>query len=314
SQLDALLKQQHYRLSYWRTSQINYRRFFDVTELVSLRMDLPEVFQATHQLLFRLLQEGKVTGLRIDHPDGLWNPKQYFQRLQDASSHSYVVAEKILTGQEPLPTNWPVAGTTGYDFLNRLNGLFINSANKEAFDDLYRAFTGCQKDFKGVAYDSKKLILQTSFISESNALTHRLKQIAAMTRCGQDFSLDQLHGCLTEIISAFPVYRTYTNEETFEIPLSERTSIEQAIRISKSRWADGDGPVFQFIEDILLLRPPDGIDEALRKQCRDFVMKFQQLTGPVTAKGVEDTVFYNFNRLVSLNEVGGDPDEFGISP
>ncbi|HWH68552.1 MAG TPA: malto-oligosyltrehalose synthase, partial [Candidatus Sulfotelmatobacter sp.] len=308
--------------------EINYRRFFDITDLVSLRMELFPVFAATHQLVFRLLREGKITGLRIDHPDGLWDPKQYCQRLQAgfgqlitdsgqaaASSPTplYVVVEKILTGDEPLPPDWPVAGTTGYDFLNRLNGLFVNGVNAGAFDQLYEEFTGCPPEFEALVNRSKKLILHTSLISELRALTHRLKSLAVSTRYGQDFTFNQLHTALFEIIAAFPVYRTYVTAETTEVSPTDRGYILQAVRAAKDWNGAMDKAVLEFIQNLLLLQPPDDLDATEQARCRDFVLRFQQLTGPVMAKGLEDTAFYNFNRFISLNEVGGDPGKFGVS-
>ncbi|HWI59049.1 MAG TPA: malto-oligosyltrehalose synthase, partial [Bacillota bacterium] len=327
--LHGLLQQQHYRLAYWRVGpeEINYRRFFDITDLVSLRMELFPVFAATHQLVFRLLREGKITGLRIDHPDGLWDPKQYCQRLQAgfgqlitdsgqaaASSPTplYVVVEKILTGDEPLPPDWPVAGTTGYDFLNRLNGLFVNGVNAGAFDQLYEEFTGCPPEFEALVNRSKKLILHTSLISELRALTHRLKSLAVSTRYGQDFTFNQLHTALFEIIAAFPVYRTYVTAETTEVSPTDRGYILQAVRAAKDWNGAMDKAVLEFIQNLLLLQPPDDLDATEQARCRDFVLRFQQLTGPVMAKGLEDTAFYNFNRFISLNEVGGDPGKFGV--
>ncbi|HYG36774.1 MAG TPA: malto-oligosyltrehalose synthase [Clostridia bacterium] len=323
-QLHKLLQEQHYRLAYWRVGpeEINYRRFFDVTDLVSLRMELPEVFQSTHDLIARLVQQGKITGLRIDHPDGLWDPKQYFERLQSILNGTqpegkpsqkplYVVAEKILTGDEPLPSDWPVDGTTGYDFLNRLNGVFINHQHERLFQELYQEFSGAQCDFRSLVYTSKRHILQLSLISELNALAHRLKGIAIRTRYGLDFTFRQLHEALGELIAAFPVYRTYITEDTQEVSPVDRRHISEAIHAVKHRKPALDSNVIGFIESLLLLETPPDLEDTDRKRCREFVMRFQQLTGPVMAKGLEDTAFYNFNRFVSLNEVGGEPDKFG---
>ncbi|MEY2430144.1 MAG: 4-alpha-glucanotransferase [Verrucomicrobiota bacterium] len=313
-QLHALLQHQHYRLASWRTAheQINYRRFFDVTELISLRMELPEVFQAAHELLFRLLRDGQVTGLRIDHPDGLWNPKQYFSRLQSAFPHLYIVAEKILSGDETLPGDWPVAGTTGYDFLNRVNGLFVDRTNEQVFNEIYQRFTGCSTDFKEAARASKKKILQTSFLSELKSLTARLQRLAASSGLDRDFTFNQLQASLTEIIAAFPVYRTYVTEETVALSVAEQECTAQALNEAAAQCPDRHARVLQFVGNLLLLRPTGNSENTAA--AREFVMKFQQLTGPVTAKSVEDTAFYTFNRLVSLNEVGGDPAEFGVTP
>src|SRR5262249_9356627 len=233
-QLHGLLQQQHYRLAYWRNGpqRVNYRRFFDLSELISLRMELPEVFDTTHELILRLVREGKVTGLRIDHPDGLWNPKQYLERIQAAVRASdapvYVVVEKVLTGEESLPADWPVAGTTGYDFLNEVNGLFVDAENDETFDALYREFTGSKIDFIKIVYASKKRILLSSFFSELDALTRRLQCVAAASRMGQDFALGQLRAALAEVLAAFPVYRTYIDEQTRNVHAAERDYILKA--------------------------------------------------------------------------------------
>jgi (1->4)-alpha-D-glucan 1-alpha-D-glucosylmutase len=310
-ELHALLERQHYRLASWRTAgeQINYRRFFDVTELISLRMELPEVFQAAHELLFRLLRKGKVTALRIDHPDGLWNPKQYFCRLKEAFPHLYVVAEKILAGDETLPGDWPVAGTTGYDFLNRANGLFINSENEQAFNELYCRFIGCPTDFTEAARAAKKQTLQTTFRSELDSLTSRLQRLASNSESTRNVAFNQLQIALIEIIAAFPVYRTYVTEEILAPAQSEREYITNALNQAAAKCPGCPAAVFHFIGDLLLLRPGP---VSKRKAGTEFVMKFQQLTGPVMAKSIEDTAFYTFNRLISLNEVGGNPANFGV--
>jgi (1->4)-alpha-D-glucan 1-alpha-D-glucosylmutase len=312
--LDSLIQWQNYRLAFWRdgAKEINYRRFFDVTEMVALKMELPEVFQETHKLVLDWLAQGKITGLRIDHPDGLWDPKQYLERLQAAGS-PYVVVEKILCGEERLPGDWPTEGTTGYDFLNRLNGLFVGSDNASAFDQIYREFTGNTEAFADIVYRSRKQILERSFASEVNALTCRLKDIADHTRSGSGFTFSQLHDALEEIAATFPVYRTYLTENAATISEQDRCVVENAFQNAGERGArEVESDIFDFIEQVLLgeFKP----DEVGLKKEREFAMKFQQLTGPAMAKGLEDTAFYRFNRLISLNEVGGEPDRFGISP
>lgn len=336
--LHALVQQQHYRLTSWRLSseEINYRRFFDIGELVSLRMELLEVFEATHELVLRLLDKGKVTGLRIDHPDGLWNPRAYFVRLQEkVAQHEnqqpnapprepspqssrgsnrmplYVVAEKILSPIEELPDDWPVAGTTGYDFLNRLTGLFVNSANCAALEDVYRQFTGNPTELRSIIHASKRHILRSSLRSDLRRLTHLLRAAAAKTRYGLDFGRSELEEALVEVIAAFPVYRTYITEESQTPAPQEREFILEAIRAATQRNESLSPAVLEFIESLLLLSPPGDLDVEGRELSRRFVMRFQQLTGPAMAKGLEDTAFYNFNRLISLNEVGGAPDVFG---
>ncbi len=314
--LDAVIQRQHYRLEYWKVGaeEINYRRFFDVTEMAALKMELPEVFNKTHQLVFEWLDQEKVTGLRIDHPDGLWDPKQYLQRLQ-RDNPPYVIVEKILSGDERLPANWPADGTTGYDFLNRVNGLFLDEANASAFDKLYREFTGNDLDFAAIVYQSRIQVLERSFASELNSLAHRLKSIAAQTRSGRDFTFRELRDAIEELAASFPVYRTYITETSAEISEQDRNVIQHATKAARERTGvHAESAVFNFLERLLLMELATELDQGGLKAVREFAMKFQQLTGPAMAKGLEDTAFYRFNRLVSLNEVGGDPGRFGVSP
>ncbi len=314
--LHALLQDQYYRLAYWRTGveEINYRRFFDVTDLVSLRMERPEVFDACHRLVLRLIREGKVTGLRVDHPDGLWDPKAYLTRLREHSTLPlYLVVEKILSRDETVPRDWPIDGTTGYDFLNRVNGLFVHSANAESLARIYRDFSGCDTDFGSVAYQAKVRVLQGSFRSEVDQLTHRLKRISECSRVGWDFTFRQLRRALVQILASFRVYRTYATEGSDRLSPWERACVEQTVREARGKNPKTDDALFGFMERLLLLDPPVDLDKSAGVEAREFVLKFQQLSAPATAKGVEDTAFYNYFRLVSLNEVGGDPSEFGHS-
>lgn len=311
--LDAVIRRQHYRLAYWKVApeEINYRRFFNVAEMVAVRAETLKVFRETHRLIFEWLDSGGITGLRVDHPDGLWDPKQYLQRLQK-DREPYIVVEKILSGDETLPEDWAVEGTTGYDFLNRVNSLFVNGSNVEALTDIYREFTGKKVEFADIVYESREIVLERSFRSELNALTRRLKQIAAQARSGCDFTFSQLRNALAEIIANFPVYRTYINEGTAEVCPRDREVIRKAISAARER-APGNEELFRFVERVLLLEMANELEEPERGAARTFVMKFQQLTGPAMAKGLEDTAFYRFNRFVSLNEVGGDPGRFGMS-
>ncbi|HXT13558.1 MAG TPA: malto-oligosyltrehalose synthase [Candidatus Angelobacter sp.] len=313
AQLDALIQRQHYRLAYWRVAseEINYRRFFDVTEMVALKMELPEVFRETHRLIFEWLNAGKITGLRIDHPDGLWNPKEYLERLQKEGPR-YILVEKILSGNEPLPADWPVDGTTGYDFLNRMNGLFVDGANADALEAFYREFTGCNTTFEQIVYESRKQVLERSFASELNSLTHRLATVAAKTPSGRDFTFTELRRATVEIIASFPVYRTYITNAVDKVSEQDQEVIRTAMKEARKR-NERDVEAMQFIERILLCERAGELAESAVKAAREFVMKFQQLTGPAMAKGLEDTAFYRFNRLISLNEVGGDPGHFGVS-
>lgn len=310
--LDALIRQQHYRLAYWKVAaeEINYRRFFDVTEMVAVRMELPEVFHEAHRLIFEWLDSGNITGLRVDHPDGLWDPKEYLQRLRN--NHSpYIVVEKILSGDELLPVDWLVEGTTGYDFLNRANGLFVNGAKVEVLSDIYREFIGDGADFADTAYGSRMLVIECAFASELNALTRHLKKIAAETRNGCDFTFLQLRKALEEIIACFPVYRTYLAGGA-DVSANDREVIRIAVNAARAR-THLNGALLGFVERVLSLEVANELKEPERSSVPEFVMKFQQLTGPAMAKGLEDTAFYRFNRLVSLNEVGGDPEKFGVT-
>ena len=227
------------------------------------------------------------------------------------SAPIYVLVEKILSATEELPADWPVAGTTGYDFLNHLTSLFVNPANCAALGDVYREFTGTISEFREVVHASKKRILRSSLRSDLRRLTYLLRSAASQTRYGLDFGRSELEIALTEIIAAFPVYRTFITEESEAPTPQEREIILQATRAAKRENEKLGDAVLEFIESLLLLSPPSDLDAEGRKVCRKFVMRFQQLTGPAMAKGLEDTAFYNFNRLISLNEVGGGPDVFG---
>lgn len=352
--LDSLLAQQSYRLSYWRVAaeEINYRRFFDINDLAAIRVELPEVFQATHQLILRLLAEGKATGLRIDHPDGLWNPRQYFHQLQESylarrieaaignerspdsclelarewlthrverrrSSVApwplYVVCEKILGENEPLPDDWAVFGTTGYDFLNAVNGLFVDGSKRKALERTYRSFVGSSAKYPDLVNSTKKMTMLVSMASEINALGHRLDRIAEGNRLYRDFTLNSLTFAIREVIACLPVYRTYVIGPWEPVTERDESYIEAAVAEAKKRNPRTASSIFDFIRDTLLLRNYEEFPEDDRGKLIEFVMKFQQLTGPVMAKGVEDTAFYVYNCLLSLNEVGGSPEQFGIS-
>jgi (1->4)-alpha-D-glucan 1-alpha-D-glucosylmutase len=329
--LDRLLDDQSYRLAFWRVAaeEINYRRFFDINELAAVRMEDPTVFHDTHRLLLRLVAERKIHGLRIDHPDGLRDPARYFERLQQscqaalARSHQvdgeadrdgqfYVVVEKILEANERLRNAWPVQGTTGYDFLNVVNGLFVARQNEQFFSTIYFRFLrqGAQH-FGDLANSTKKMVMLISLASEVNELGYLIKDIAASDRRHRDFTLNSLTFVIREVIAALGIYRTYIDPETGAASEDDRVAVELAVAEAKRRNPRTDPSIFDFVGDTLLLR-----EEAQRgplEERLDFIARFQQTTGPVMAKGTEDTAFYKFNRLVSLNEVGGDPDQFGRS-
>jgi len=329
--LHNLLEKQAYRLTFWRVAadEINYRRFFDINDLAGLRVEEQEVFEQTHKLVIDLITTGKVDGLRVDHPDGLYNPHQYFVRLEEAAARDYwenvpivsedrpvaenfalyVVAEKILADYEHLPENWPVCGTTGYEFSRSLNGLFVDPASEEAMTSLYHQFIGEQYDFDEILYASKKHIITSAMVGELNVLASLLFRLARKDRASRDFTLNLLRQGLTEIVACFPVYRTYIASE--KIDRQDIDFIQRAVAEARARKPFDDGSVFDFIRDVLLLR--DIGDRELLPRWLDFVMRLQQYTGPVMAKGLEDTACYIYNRLLSLNEVGGNPRGFGIS-
>jgi (1->4)-alpha-D-glucan 1-alpha-D-glucosylmutase len=312
--LDGLLADQAYRVAFWRVAgeEINYRRFFDINELAAIRVELPEVFAETHRLVFRLVAEGHVTGLRVDHPDGLYEPAEYFRRLQEGcGGNFYVVAEKILAPGEPLPRAWATSGTTGYEFLNLLNGVFVDRSQARAMEHLYARLIRERPPFAEVVYECKRLIMQTSMASELSMLAHRLNVISEKHRSSRDFTLGSLTRALTEIIANFPVYRTYVGESGTGPSEHDREYIARAVGQAKRRTPTMSPSVYDWIQDILTLKFPAWADEAGRRERREFALRFQQMTSPVMAKGYEDTALYRFNRLVSLNEVGGDPGRFG---
>ncbi|HEY3161585.1 MAG TPA: malto-oligosyltrehalose synthase [Vicinamibacterales bacterium] len=323
--LDQLLSVQAYRLAYWRVAaeEINYRRFFDINDLAALRMEDPEVFERTHAFAFELLREGSIDGLRIDHVDGLYDPGDYLERMQARAREVrpdlfagdrgvYLVVEKILGLDEWLPS-WPVEGTTGYEFLVRVNGLFVDGRNERVVNGAFERFTRLRSPFREFAYRSKQLILRMSMASELQVLAHGLNRFSERNRHFRDFTLNLLVYAMREIIAAFPVYRTYVNGREPDVSAHDRRYIEYAVSEAKRRNPRHPGVVFDFIRG-LLLKTADYIPEEERGEHLKFVGKFQQVTSPVTAKGIEDTALYIYNRLVSLNEVGGEPDKFGVPP
>ena len=323
--LDELLSRQAYRLCDWRVAseEINYRRFFDINELAAIRMENPAVFAETHTLLLRLVKDGAVSGLRIDHVDGLYDPADYLNKLQEWARKElsataptqqplYVVVEKILAVNEELPANWPVNGTTGYEFLNWLNALFVDRAAERAFDNMYARLMGSHEPFEELTYRCKQLIMQASLSSELNVLGHQLDLLSERGRRSRDFTLNSLTHALKEIIACFPVYRTYMTGEPDGVLTRDRTFVWQAVTKAKRRNPAVSGLVFDFVRNLLL--GTSTLSDLYREECLKFVTKFQQTTSPVTAKGIEDTAFYRYNRFVSLNEVGSDPQQFGITP
>lgn len=321
--LEDLLARQSYRLAFWKVAadEINYRRFFDINRLAAIRVEDDEVFQAMHTLLLELVHEGAIEGLRVDHSDGLLDPAGYFRQLQTACADArntsrpfYIVTEKILSGDEGLRSDWAIEGTTGYDFLGLVNGLFVDRNRRRAFHRLYQAFTGQVASFEDIAYTAKRLILQTSMSGELNVLANKLDRISEQHRWSRDFTGASLRHALRETVASFPVYRTYTTHRSQHPDPEDERHIRNAIGRAKRRNQSTEGSIFDFLQSVLLLEDPDSIDATQRDERRDFVMALQQFTGPVVAKGLEDTAFYRQYPLASLNEVGSDPRQFGIFP
>lgn len=321
--LHELIQFQGYRLAYWRVAsdEINYRRFFDINDLAGLRMEEPAVFEATHRFVFDLLTQGKIDGLRIDHPDGLYDPGQYFRRLQQAIGGKaltpgeplslYLVIEKILADHERLPDDWQIHGATGYRFANLVNNLFVNSDAEPQMTSIYHEFTGTDDTFDVLAYEAKTHIMRVALASELNVLANRLARIAAATRDTCDFTLGGLREALLEITASFPVYRSYVANG--RLSSDDRRSITWAVAIARKRSPGADTSIYDFLQDVLTTDIARGRSASFRERVQSFAMKFQQFSSPVMAKGVEDTAFYRYHRLSSLNDVGGDPRRFGIS-
>jgi (1->4)-alpha-D-glucan 1-alpha-D-glucosylmutase len=306
--LDSLLERQNYRLAYWRTAgrDLPYRRFFDINTLVGLNMEREDVFAATHMLVLRWLARGVLDGVRIDHPDGLRDPEGYLRRLRDRAPDAWVVVEKILHPGEALRRSWPVAGTTGYDFLNRANGLFVNAAAERPMTELYQELTGETREFDTIASAAKLEVMQMVLASDINRLTQLLVEICELHRRYRDYSRHELHEALREFMACLPVYRTYVNADEGRIEPEDRTIVGRAADAGRRNRPDLDPELFEFIYRLMTLDLRGHLESEL-------VMRLQQISAAVTAKGVEDTAFYRYYRLVSLNEVGGSPERFGVS-
>ncbi|MBZ5726439.1 MAG: malto-oligosyltrehalose synthase [Acidobacteriia bacterium] len=309
--LDRILSEQAYRLAYWKIGyeEINYRRFFDINELIGLRIEVPEVFDNRNRQIFELVRSGKVTGLRIDHIDGLWDPACYLQRLENAvgaGRRLYVVVEKILGRDESLPREWPVNGTTGYEFLNAVNGIFVHREGLARLEEIYARRTGNGLPFAELCYRCNKLVMQALFTGDVHALTHHLGELAARHRAARDVRLSELREMLVEVTACLPVYRTYIHGRA--ISASDRGYIERTLALARERTSPEQisGAAFDFLRSVLLLDPPYYLEDR-KGEWLDFVMRWQQFSGPVMAKGLEDTANYRHNSLLSLNEVGGDP-------
>ena len=323
--LDELLNAQAYRLAFWRVAaeEINYRRFFDVNDLAAIRQEEPEVFDATHKLLLDLVRSGAVTGLRIDHPDGLYLPREYCEKVQQRCAEAlrikaqngraiYMIVEKILTGDEPLRGDWPVHGTTGYDFASWVAQVLVDQAAEAPITNAFRKFVGHSMHYGHLLYANKRLVMRLALANDVNVLGNMVDRLSEQNRWFRDFTLQALVLAVRETIACFPVYRTYVESGQL-VSDQDRQVIERAIGAAKRRNPGVEASVFNFLRDVLLLQFPENIDDKERGEHAHFVLKFQQVTGPVMAKGVEDTLFYVYNRLSALNEVGGEPQRFGAS-
>jgi (1->4)-alpha-D-glucan 1-alpha-D-glucosylmutase len=322
SQLHELLEQQAYRLANWRVAgdEINYRRFFDINELAGLRAEEPEVFNATHGLLLSLVQSGVIDGLRIDHADGLYDPVAYYQRLNQnlaevlrgpltqQSPPLYVVAEKVIANYEYLSTRWPVHGTTGYEFASVTNGVFVNAAAEKILTQTYTRFIGKKTDFDQLVYEAKDHVMRIALASELNVLANLLNQISEANPRTRDYTLNALRHALREVVACFPVYRTYTNSSIMS--KADRKYVDWAVSQARHRSRAPDKTIFDFVRQVLTVDSELEVDQQVLVR---FTQKFQQYTAPVMAKGYEDTALYEYHRLISLNEVGGDPRVLGSS-
>jgi len=306
--LDDLLERQNYRLAFWRMAkqELDYRRFFDINTLVGLRMEDEQVFDDTHALVVHWLNRGVLDGLRVDHPDGLRDPQQYFSRLAKAAPQAWIVAEKILMPDEAISEHWPIAGTTGYDFLNAAMRVFIDPSGEAPLTEFYAEFTGESTDYAKLAREKKHLVMRDLFASDLNRLTAQLAEICESRRAYRDYTRRELNSMLREVIACFPVYRTYVRADDPTVGETDRRYLHEAIDAAKGNRPDLDADLFDFFRSILFLDSRGPAETEL-------VMRFQQSTGPVTAKGIEDTLFYCYNRFVALNEVGSEPNRFAIS-
>jgi len=323
--LDELLNAQSYRLAFWRVAaeEINYRRFFDVNDLAAIRVELSKVFDAIHRLVLELVGTGAVTGLRIDHPDGLYLPREYFVKLQQRSAKAlaialprdgraiYMVAEKILTDSETLRKDWPVHGTTGYDFANHVTQLLVDSSAETAVTKTFHRFIGRSIPFGHVLYAKKLLVMKLALANDVDVLGNMLDRLSEQDRWYRDFTLEALSRAVRETIACFPVYRTYV-EPNQPVSDEDEQIVERAIAAAKRRNPAMEESIFNFLRDALLFRSPQNLAAAGRAAYTHFILKFQQTTAPVMAKGLEDTMFYIYNRLPALNEVAGEPQQFGI--
>ncbi|MBW4481700.1 MAG: malto-oligosyltrehalose synthase [Tildeniella torsiva UHER 1998/13D] len=310
--LDELLSEQFYRLSFWKVGaeELNYRRFFTVNELICLKIDNQEVFDQTHELICKLVKTGQFTGVRIDHIDGLYDPMHYLERLRHRMGDTYIVIEKILEDEETLPSDWPIQGTSGYDSLIQLNGVFCQQNNQDAFTHIYQQLTGESTPYPELVAAKKRLIAETNLVGDINNLARFLKRVCQQYRYGRDLTLYGLRTAIEEVLIAFPIYCTYVNQE--KISERDMAYVQEAIEAARKRIPQLINEL-NLIERFLSLNFEGSLPEEEKAQWLHFVMRLQQFTGPLMAKGLEDTLFYGYNRFISLNEVGGTPGHFGLS-
>jgi len=312
NELDSLLSEQFFRFSFWKVGneELDYRRFFTVNNLICLNITKNFVFENLHALVYKLVKEGKITALRVDHIDGLYDPLTYFKILREKFPDLYIIVEKILGIDEKLPEFLQVQGTTGYDFLNFLNGLFVDGRNEKTFNKIYLSFTGFKNKYGNLIGDKKRLFMDKYMAGDIDNLAYLLKKILSRNKYGKDVTIYALKRALMDILAEFPIYRTYICEE--KVSDSDIAYVREAALRARNK-NPGNFYELNFIERILLLDFENDMNEEEKMKWIHFIKRFQQLSGPLMAKGVEDTVFYLYNRFISLNEVGGDPSLFGIS-
>lgn len=320
--LHALLEHQFYRLAFWRVAadEINYRRFFNINELAGVRMENRTLFERAHALVGRMIAEGRIDGIRLDHVDGLFDPEAYCRHLQHfaqarrppgARGPFYIAVEKILARHESLRKSWPIAGTTGYEFANLVNGLFVDPAGEPVCTEAYAEFAGRPQDFDTTAQASKEIAIETLLAGELSVLADALDRISERHWNTRDYTRQRLRDALKAVVKYFPVYRTYVSGKG--VSAEDRRDIEWAVAQARRGWSGADREIFDFVRDALTGDLARRGKPFRRAEVLRFAMRFQQYTGPIMAKSLEDTAFYRFHRLISLNEVGGDPRQFGVS-
>ena len=316
-ELDRLIRDQFWRVAFFRVAEdeINYRRFFNINDLAGLRIEASPVFDHVHARIFRMIENGEINGLRIDHIDGLFDPKAYLQALRAGAKRPfYLVVEKILAPHESLRADWPVDGTTGYDYTNLALGVLVDPASEAAFTQAYYDLAGEDQDFAAVARDGKLRIMENEMASELNALGRRAAQLAGESPMTADLTRALLQRAIKQVVANFPVYRTYLDFAGMPAD-ADRRDIAWAMTRARRSDPDVHPSAFDFLQNTLMAeteQPPT--QELSRTAALRLAMKLQQFSGPVMAKGVEDTAFYRYNRFIALNEVGGAPERFGLAP